>query len=99
MNKLRKKGARSTLNCIGKADKGESKNRITTVKDNMHTTYKVTPITMRLPQADKNAVSDWVEELNNHTKRNVTPAKLMRGLAAMRDDIDQEKLLGFINDM
>lgn len=99
---LKNKGAKSSLAGIGSKDKkqdNEHRGRITTVKEKMDTTYKVSPLTMRLSLSDKKEVNDWVDDLQEKTKRNVSPAKLMRALTAMKDEIDQEKLLNIINDM
>ncbi len=84
---------------------GEARNRdnrpkkITTVATKTGTTYKVTPLSMRLSLSDKKAVNDWVEELQELCPRKVSPAKLMRALTALKDDIDENKLVSLINDM
>ncbi|CAH0530725.1 hypothetical protein CTH30272_03067 [Allocatenococcus thiocycli] len=99
---LKGKGASSSLAGLGKKDKAQDRDhkaRITTVHERVDTTYKVSPLTMRLSLSDKKAVNDWVDELQEDTKRKVSPAKLMRALTAMKDEIDQDKLLALINDM
>ncbi len=108
MSKLRKQGASSTIKSVSKTDKDENKykskdkQRITTVEDNRHTTYKVTPITMRLSETDRDEFDDWVNELNKLTNKKASRAKLLRALTAMRhkfkgDDLDE--LVRLIKEM
>jgi hypothetical protein len=104
MNKLKSRGAKSSLANLSKQSeeqKTDSKKerRLTTVNEKTATTYKVSPLTMRLSVQDKTAVSNWVDELQANSKRKVSPAKLMRALTEMKDDIDQEALLKLIDEM
>ncbi len=104
MNKLKSRGAKSSLANLSKvsddnkADRKKER-RLTTVNEKTETTYKVSPLTMRLSVQDKMAVSNWVDELQANSKRKVSPAKLMRALTEMKDEIDQEALLQLIDDM
>ncbi|WP_419208253.1 hypothetical protein ACN08N_25325 (plasmid) [Photobacterium leiognathi subsp. mandapamensis] len=95
-DKLSNKGAKSSLAL--RADR-QKKTAITTVRKKPLTTYKVPPLTLRLSLTDKQNVQDWVEELQENTNRKVSAAKLFRALTAMKDEIDNSKLLKIINDM
>jgi hypothetical protein len=102
MNKLKKQGAKSSLSGLIKnqdCTEQSKKTRLTTVRQSTATTYKVAPLTMRLSLNDKQAVGDWVNELQDSTHRRVSAAKLMRALLAIKDDIDQDELLKNINEM
>ncbi|MGI2799236.1 hypothetical protein ACRTC3_11585 [Photobacterium damselae] len=95
-NSLSNKGAKSSL--ASRADR-QNKTTITTVRKKPLTTYKVPPLTLRLSLVDKQKVQDWVEELQEDTKRKVSAAKLLRALTSMKDEIDNKKLLELIKDM
>ncbi len=94
MSKLGKKGATSTLLVRGERPKG-----LTTVKGKLKTSYNIPPLTMRMSLADKNNVSEWVEDLQEMTTRKVSPAKLMRALVEYRENIDDEVLIKIIDKM
>ncbi|WP_394168022.1 hypothetical protein [Photobacterium piscicola] len=95
-NKLLNKGAKSSL--ASRADR-QNKTTITTVRKKPLTTYKVSPLTLRLSLTDKQKVQDWVEEIQENTNRKISAAKLFRALTSMKDDIDNNKLLELMNDM
>ena len=102
MNKLKKKGAKSNLASINKNNAEASvvkKERITTVGKRTDTTYKVPPLSIRLSQADKKELSDWVDELNEKTEKNrkANPAKLLRALLEIKDKIPEDELIKAIN--
>ena len=99
MNKLVKKGASSALS--HRADKvfNDKKKKITTVSDKINTTYKVPPLSLRLSISDKKDIADWVADLQKDTPRKVSPAKLFRALYAIKDDIDENKIIEQINLM
>nr|AKN36492.1 hypothetical protein [Vibrio tasmaniensis] len=48
---------------------------------------------------DKQAIGNWVEELQELSERNVSAAKLFRALALYRENIDDEELIELINKM
>lgn len=104
MNKLKSRGAKSSLaNLLKQSDEqkidSKKERRLTTVNEKTTTTYKVSPLTMRLSVQDKMAVNHWIEELQARSRRKVSSAKLIRALTEMKDDIDQEVLLKIIDEM
>ncbi|MGL6262121.1 hypothetical protein [Vibrio sp. WXL210] len=82
-------------------ERGENRAPITTVKQRNDTTYQVPPISLRLSRNDKKEVMDWVDDVSELTalNRKVSPAKLMRALLLMREDIDDAKLAAHIDKM
>lgn len=96
MNKLKKKGAKSSLSSINKSNTEASpstavkKERITTVGRRTDTTYKVSPLSIRLSESDKKELSDWVDELNEMTEKNrkANPAKLIRALLETKKEAE-----------
>ncbi|EOD9110355.1 hypothetical protein [Vibrio diabolicus] len=104
MSKLRQKGAKSSLGGLATkasepSEQKTKKTRLTTANQRAETTYKVSPLTMRLSARDKQAVTEWARELDVQTHRSVSPAKLLRALLALKDTIPEEELLKLINDM
>lgn len=98
MSRLKKRGAITALS----SDKHEGSSKstgITTVKKKVTTSYKVSPLTLRMSLTDKERITDWVSNLQEHTERNVSAAKLFRALALYRDKIDDEDLIELINKM
>jgi hypothetical protein len=52
---------------------------------------------MRLPENDKVELSLWLEELSLESGKNITNAKLLRGLINMRDKINLSTLIKSID--
>lgn len=98
MSKLRNRGAKTALSSV-KRDDLDKFSRITTVKKKVTTSYKVAPMTLRMSINDKKIIGDWVDELQELTSRNVSPAKLFRALALYKDNIDDEELIKLIDKM
>ncbi|MDN3683229.1 hypothetical protein QWZ04_23255 [Vibrio tapetis subsp. quintayensis] len=97
MSKLRKFGASTSISA-----KKESQGKgvgITTVRKKVTTSYKVPPLTLRMSLSDKKTITDWVEELQAKTERNVSSAKLFRALSLYRDNIDDNDLIKLIEKM
>ncbi|MGF1907503.1 hypothetical protein [Aliivibrio salmonicida] len=75
----------------------ENDKKITTTVSASNITSSTSPTTMRLPPSQKAELAIWLNELNELSQKNITPAKLMRGLIEMRRDIDEIKLLEAIH--
>lgn len=75
----------------------ESEKKITTTTSASNITSSTSPTTMRLPPKPKAELAIWLGELNELSPKNITPAKLVRGLIEMRKNIDTEDLLEAIN--
>lgn len=78
-----------------KSEKPERKmvNKITTVGTRRNITTGLTPITMRLSENDKDKLNIWLEELSFESGRQVSNAKLLRGLINMKEKINSKKLI------
>ena len=74
------------------------KNKITTVATRRNITTGTSPITMRLPENDKVDLNLWLEELSLESGKNITNAKLLRGLIQMRNKINTKTLIKSINE-
>ena len=74
------------------------KNKITTVATRRNITTGTSPITMRLPENDKVDLNLWLEELSLESGKNITNAKLLRGLIKMRNKINTQTLIKSINE-
>lgn len=57
------------------------------------------PRTLRLTENDETELIEWLDELTDARGKQITPAKLFRGLIHMRDQINQKKLLEAIRDI
>jgi hypothetical protein len=79
------------------ADQVVSRDKITTVATRRNITTNTSPITMRLPENDKVELNIWLEELSLASDKNITNAKLLRGLIKMRDKIKLSTLIESIN--
>jgi hypothetical protein len=77
--------------------KTESKTKITTVATRRNITTNTTPVTMRLPENDKAELNLWLEALSLESGKNITNAKLLRGLIKMRDKINMSTLIKSID--
>ncbi|MGB5444030.1 MAG: hypothetical protein WBM99_00875 [Psychromonas sp.] len=73
------------------------KNKITTVATRRNITTGTSPVTMRLPENDKVELNIWLEELSLASGKNITNAKLLRGLIKMRDKINIVSLIKSID--
>lgn len=77
--------------------KTASKDKITTVATRRNITTNTTPVTMRLPENDKAELNLWLDELSLESGKNITNAKLLRGLIKMRDKINLSTLIKSID--
>lgn len=105
MSKLKKRGATSTLSKVSD-EKGNDSIGITTVKKKVTTSYKVPPLTLRMSLVDKQAIAEWVDEVNTFSHHKASPAKLYRALLEMKNELEMkdldklnEKLAGYIDKM
>lgn len=73
------------------------KSKITTVATRRNITTGTSPVTMRLPENDKVELNLWLEELSLESGKNITNAKLLRGLIKMRDKINLTTLIKSID--
>lgn len=87
------------MSSLGEGKSNQKKTAITTVKKKATTSYNETPISLRMSAKDKQAINDWVEELQEMTPRSVSSAKLFRALTMMKDEIDQDRLIELISEM
>ncbi len=74
-----------------------NKAKITTVATRRNTTTNTSPVTMRLPENDKVELNIWLEELSLESGKNITNAKLLRGLIKMREKINMSTLIKSID--
>ncbi|WP_045394992.1 hypothetical protein [Vibrio rotiferianus] len=95
MAKLKARGAIS----VASEKKNNKSQAITTVKTKVTTSYKVPPLTLRMSLNDKQAIGNWVDDLQALSGRKVSAAKLFRALALHRDSIDDEELIKLIDNM
>ena len=73
------------------------KDKITTVSTRRNITTGTSPLTMRLPENDKIELNLWLEELSLESGKNITNAKLLRGLIKIRSEINLKKLIKSID--
>jgi hypothetical protein len=73
------------------------KSKITTVSTRRNITTGTSPVTMRLPENDKIELNLWLEELSLESGKNITNAKLLRGLIKMRSKISLNTLIKSID--
>jgi len=73
------------------------KSKITTVATRRNITTGTSPVTMRLPENDKVELNLWLEELSLASGKNITNAKLLRGLIKMRNKINLSTLIKSID--
>lgn len=71
--------------------------KITTVATRRNITTGTSPVTMRLPENDKIELNLWLEELSLESGKNITNAKLLRGLIKMRGKINISTLIKSID--
>jgi hypothetical protein len=82
---------------VEETNQAVSKNKITTVATRRNITTNTSPVTMRLPENDKAELNLWLEELSLESGKNITNAKLLRGLIKMRDKININTLVKSID--
>ena len=58
-----------------------------------NTTSGSSPLTARLTDQEKQILQQWVAELQKQTNKNLTAAKILRGLLHMKDQIKPDKLI------
>jgi hypothetical protein len=86
---------RRTVRKVEATDKAD---KITTVGTRRNITTNTSPLTMRLPENDKIELNLWLEELSLASGKNITNAKLLRGLIEMREKINIKTLIKSINN-
>ncbi|MDX1728191.1 MAG: hypothetical protein R3203_10495 [Pseudoalteromonas tetraodonis] len=79
------------------SQKAADKNKITTVATRRNITTGTSPVTMRLPENDKIELNLWLEALSLESGKNITNAKLLRGLIKMRNKINISTLIKSID--
>lgn len=72
--------------------------KITTVMTRRNVTTGSSPVPVRLTENDKAELNLWLDELQAETGKNISSAKLFRGLIHMRDKINVKKLIEAIKD-
>ncbi|MBY0416581.1 MAG: hypothetical protein K2W88_00775 [Pararheinheimera sp.] len=79
---------------LGAPVSNKAPEKLTTMRDKSRTnTGALPPVNIRLTPDDRLAASTWLAELQGMTKKNITRAKLIRGLLHMQGKIDNEQLL------
>ena len=73
--------------------------KITTVSTRRNITTGTSPMPLRLTENDRADLNLWLEALEAESGKNVTAAKLFRGLISMRDKINTKALIRSINDV
>lgn len=73
--------------------------KITTVMTRRNVTTGTSPVPMRLTENDKAELNLWLDELQDISGKNISNAKLFRGLIHMRDKINAKKLIEAIKDV
>jgi hypothetical protein len=86
---------RRTVRKVEATDKAD---KITTVGTRRNITTNTSPLTMRLPENDKIELNLWLKELSLASGKNITNAKLLRGLIEMREKINIKTLIKSINN-
>lgn len=80
-----------------KNPKNEVEKKITTVATRRNVTTGTSPVPMRLTENNKADLNLWLEDLEQEMGKKISPAKLMRGLIHMHEDIDKKALINAIN--
>ncbi|ESE41402.1 hypothetical protein [Shewanella decolorationis] len=62
-------------------------------------TTGTSPLPLRLTENDRADLNLWLEALEAESGKNITAAKLFRGLISMRDKINTKALIRAINDV
>ncbi|MDE1465334.1 hypothetical protein [Spartinivicinus poritis] len=74
-------------------DAPKEKEKLTTVKTNRNVTTGLSPKPFRLTADDISGLQELTEEIQSMTKKNITEAKVIRGLIGMRSKLNKKKLL------
>ena len=77
---------------------GKEKAKLTTVKSNRNVTTGLSPKTFRCTETDRAGLQELTDELQAMTNKQLTDAKVLRGLIAMRENLDKEALLQAIQE-
>lgn len=80
-------------------EKVKSLEKITTVSTRRNITTGTSPMPLRLTENDRADLNLWLEMLEIESGKNITAAKLFRGLISMRDKINTKALVRSINDV
>ena len=72
--------------------------KITTVSTRRNITTGSSPMPLRLTENDRADLNLWLEALEAESGKNITAAKLFRGLINMKDKINTKVLIRSIND-
>ena len=72
--------------------------KLTTVKSSRNVTTGLSPKTFRCTELDKAGLQELTEELQELTNKRLTESKVLRGLIAMRENLDKESLLKAIQE-
>jgi len=73
--------------------------KITIVATRRNVTTGSSPVPMRLTANDKAELQLWLDELQTVSGKNISTAKLVRGLINMRDKINTKRLIESIKDV
>ncbi|MCT8988664.1 hypothetical protein [Shewanella phaeophyticola] len=77
----------------------KSQGKITTVSTRRNITTGTSPMPLRLTENDKANLNLWLEALEAESGKNITAAKLFRGLINMKEKINTKGLIRSINDV
>tara|TARA_R110002124_G_scaffold50901_2_gene147605 strand:- start:582 stop:887 length:306 start_codon:yes stop_codon:yes gene_type:complete len=77
----------------------DTKEKITTVSTRRNITTGTSPVPLRLTENDRADLNLWLKNLEAESGKNITAAKLFRGLINMRDKINTKALIRSINDV
>ncbi|MCL1084339.1 hypothetical protein [Shewanella psychromarinicola] len=80
-------------------ERSKSQEKITTVSTRRNITTGTPPMPLRLTENDRANLNLWLEALEEGSGKNITAAKLFRGLINMKDKINTKVLIRSINDV
>jgi hypothetical protein len=80
-------------------ENAKSQEKITTVSTRRNITTGTSPMPLRLTENDRADLNLWLENLEAESGKNITAAKLFRGLISMKDKINTKVLIRSINDV
>lgn len=80
-------------------ESSKSQEKITTVSTRRNITTGTSPMPLRLTENDRANLNLWLEALEAESGKNITAAKLFRGLINMKDKINTKALIRSINDV
>lgn len=100
MSKFKKKAQERRAETAQKTNNGdENLGKITTIRKKRLTSYKVSPLTMRMSITDKANIIAWTNEIDDLCRHNASPAKLFRALYQLKDQIDSTEIAKLIDEM